>query len=269
MRTCDLLKLLLKATAAGLVTTSAVIGAEGLVMSTANAFSSIPADGDQCLDKLEHQRQVGNLTTLWSLLAFVPGFVLGTLYFLSKQVNLCNPSASQYETIDDDEQDSVTAFCNSLVDAEDPLLRGAKIFLTALLVGTTALGLIYGPVRLAVNDLDRNVFTPEKCHSDMRDQTIFDLIECTMIFGIAFGAVLCAGCSKSPRRAAQITPAQLESGRAADSARALTSAPVTASASVTTSASAPVTASASAPITASAPLPTPYVKENGESIFNL
>ncbi len=218
MRHCDIMKILLKGAVAGLVTTAAAIGAEGLGMSTANAFSSMPADPDQCLDKLEHQRIVGNLTTLWSLLAFVPGFVFGTLYFLSKQVNLCNPNASQYDSLNDEDEDSVSAFCTSILDAEDPLWRRAKVFLSALVLGLTALGCIYGPVRLAVNDLDRSVFLPEKCHEDFRAQTIFDLIECVMIFGIAFGALLCTGCLRASELQATTSPGQLESGQASVSA---------------------------------------------------
>ncbi len=217
MRTCDLLKLFLKAAGVGattgLVTTTSVVGADVLGMTIANAFSSIPTDGDQCLDAFSHQRRLDSKIILWSFLASAPGLLFGALYFLSKQINVCNPSASQYETIDDDDQNaSVVEFFKDLMTDENQVLHAGKKLLIALAIGLSFLAVTIGPAKFFIDDIDRDVWTADDCHSDMRGAVIFELIMSVMMFGMMFGAILCM--SKLKKEETNITPAQQETGAA-------------------------------------------------------
>lgn len=227
MKTCDMIKLLLKATAAGLagglVTTAIAEGGVGFYSSIANLHDSVPEDGEACLAKMKHQRDEDARSALLMLLAFVPGFMLGALYYLSKQRNLCNPSALEYETIEDQEnKDSITTFLNGLVSAENSLLRGLQILLVAIGAGLALTGVIYAPVKLASDDVDRSVFLPANCHEDMKEQNIGGLAMCLIIFVIISGGIFFASLFRSSKNENQETPAQLEDGsnQLSDSVRA-------------------------------------------------
>lgn len=228
MRTCDIVKLL-KATGfgalTGLVTTTSVLGAEVLGMTPANAFSSIPTDDDQCIATLLAQRQLDSKILLWSLLAFAPGLVLGTLYFLSKQINFCNSNASEYEQIEDDNQGE---------SSENPLPQMGKEILAKLAIALSAVGLVFGTVKIIVNGVNKEAYTPN-CHGAAREVAVMELIVSLMMFGMLFGTLYCCTSSSRPKEA-QTTPAQLESGHTAILTRPIKPVPVVRTATAATDA---------------------------------
>lgn len=205
MTTCEMIKLFLKTVgvgvAGGLAASTTTIGATGFGRSITNMATHIPADPTKCLDLFEHQRTIDTRIILGSLLAFAPGFFFAAAYYLYKQINLCNSSALEYETIEDDSQDGLKEFCLSLVTADNALLRTAKICLTALIASFSALGIIYSIVT-PISQFGRE--DVEDCHYELRHRNIVDLVECIAIFGAMFGLTLYFSC-KSPQHNIQVS----------------------------------------------------------------
>ncbi len=194
MKFSDMVKIL-KATGVGattgLVTTTTVVGAEMLGVTIANAFCSIPSDGEKCLDTFSAQRQLDSKIILWSLLAFAPGFLIGALVFLSKQTDFFNPSASQYDIIDDDNQNgSMLEFFKEIMTSQEPLLCGAKKILIAMGIAFSFVGVLFGPVKFFIDDVNRDVFTPENCRSEMRGDVVFEGVMSFITFAMTFGAIM-------------------------------------------------------------------------------
>ncbi len=192
MKTGDIIKILLKATTLGLVSTSAIVGTVGTVSSISNAFTNIPNDEPHCLDDYQNLRRVSSKEVLLSLLGFVPGFLFGALYFLNKQPGLWHANASEYDIIEDGNENSFSKdtldFLKSLVSINTPF----EALYKGIIAGLVILGVIYGPASLSLGELD--IYEVDNCPNHLRAEIIFKLILCLMILAVVTGPILAGGC---------------------------------------------------------------------------
>jgi hypothetical protein len=222
MKTRDIVSILLKSAGIGLISTTTAVGGIGMYSSIANTVTSIPEDGNDCLAVLEDLRKLDTTRVLWSLLAFAPGFLFGSLYFLCRLPgSVCPSQASEYETIDDNDETSCIAtsfnemsnFFRAVFLSDNPF----KVLLKAIIAGLSVLGLLYGIVTVSTTNIDRKVFLPEECQEDLRGDIILDLTLNLIILVMVCGPILLVGCGRacSPKTE---TPAQLVGERQDDPA---------------------------------------------------
>jgi hypothetical protein len=215
MKTSDIVKILLKATALGIVSTTSIVGTVGICSSISNAFTSIPKDDATCLDEYEALRRLNSKEVLWSLLGFIPGFLFGALYFLSKQPGLCVPQASEYDTIEDNNDKNscskeVLEFFKMLVSIDTPF----EVLCKAIVAGLSLVGIMYGQVSILASDLNRDAYGSGDCPDFFKADIHTNLIVCLVILVAVSGPILAAGCwstCTSKKDTAQ-TPARLENG---------------------------------------------------------
>lgn len=202
MKTRDIVTILLKSAGIGLISTATVVGAVTAYSTVANAGTSIPKDGDECLDVFENLKKLDTARVLWSLLTFAPGFLFGSLYFLCRLPgSVCPDQTSEYETIEDNHDAScLKQTLNDMSNSLEALMLSDnpfKVLFKAIIAGLSALGLINGIVTVSTTHIDRKIFLPEECQEDLRGDIILDIALSIIMLVTVCGPLLLAGCARA------------------------------------------------------------------------
>lgn len=202
MLTRHIIDVLKKSTGAALITTTTVVGAVGLYSSITNASTSIPEDGDECLDVFTNLKQQATARVLWSLLSFAPGFLFGALYFLCRlPESVCPDLSLEYSPIEDSNQnscftrtlDEMSKFFHAVVFSD----KIYKAIFKAIIAGLSVLGFLYGIVTVATTDIDKDLFVPKDCQNDLRSDITLDLTLSLIILVMISGPILVLGLNRN------------------------------------------------------------------------